>query len=342
MPGLDLTQVSSNWKQLQGRIEREKKAAQSSQSQLKRKRSEEEKKKPLPHYVCKLIRLSGANTDKLGNKRRKMGTADSKPAGTTTSKSQSTTTHAQLAKQHNLDPSDISAAYGHPSSHSHTNSTLTRPDDALNAGLDLTRKAGKFLALDCEMVGTGPPPYTDNVLARASVVNFHGEQIYDSYVCPPPGTDVRDYRTHVSGIRASHMLEGYARPFAKVQKDIAALLEGRVLVGHALRNDLQALQITHAKRDMRDTSRYAKFRIESRGKPPALRNLMKSQFGIVMQTGEHSSVEDARATMMLFKREKGGFEEENRKVFGQARRKVGGENDKEGEEDDASKEKDKN
>lgn len=71
---------------------------------------------------------------------------------------------------------------------------------------------------------------------------------------------------------------------------------------------------------MRDTSRYAPFRVESKGKPPALRNLARSVLGLTIQVGEHSSVEDARATMALFRREKGGFEMENRKVYGTKRR----------------------
>jgi RNA exonuclease 4 len=42
-----------------------------------------------------------------------------------------------------------------------------------------------------------------------------------------------------------------------------------------------------------------------------------------IQTGEHSSIEDARATMGLFRKEKVGFEEDNRKRFGQQRAQKG-------------------
>ncbi|KAK5132433.1 hypothetical protein LTR08_009116 [Meristemomyces frigidus] len=331
MPGLDLTHVSSNWKQLQGRIEREKKAAQSSDNALKRKRPDE--KKPLPDHVYKQIRLAAAATANPGKRRpvsrRTMGTSDSRPAAPPP-------TRSQLATEHNLRPADLAAAYGSAP----PTAGVTRPADVVNAGRHPTAKAGKYVALDCEMVGTGPPPHSDNLLARASAVNFHGEQLYDSFVLPPPGLRVHDYRTHVSGVKASHLVAGYARPFAQVQKDIAGLLEGRVLVGHAVRNDLQVLLLAHGKREVRDTSRYAKFRVESKGKPPALRNLMKAEFGLVVQTGEHSSVEDARAAMMLFRKEKAGFEEENRRLFGRARRgeQVGEgedeEEEEEGEEDD--------
>ena len=124
--------------------------------------------------------------------------------------------------------------------------------DHINSGLHSTNRVGKYISLDCEMVGTGLPPHTDNVLARVSVVNFHGEQLYDSYVLPSPGLIVEDYRTFVSGIQPHHLKPGYARPFVEVQTDVAHLLHARILVGHALRNDLDVLMLSHPKRDVRD------------------------------------------------------------------------------------------
>ena len=47
-----------------------------------------------------------------------------------------------------------------------------------------------------------------------------------------------------------------------------------------------------------------------------MRNLAKSELSLTIQTGEHSSVEDARAAMSLFRKEKVGFEEESRRRFG--------------------------
>ncbi len=45
-----------------------------------------------------------------------------------------------------------------------------------------------------------------------------------------------------------------------VQTKVSELLRGRILVGHALRNDLKALLLAHPRRDIRDTSRYQPFR----------------------------------------------------------------------------------
>ncbi|KAK3625402.1 3'-5' exonuclease [Elasticomyces elasticus] len=308
MSRLDVTQVSSNWKKLQAQLKTEKKPEAQSNG-VKRKRDEQKQKS-----------VDAAGKTKVGHnraakpfKKRRMGASDSK------SEVNSLPLHnrSALVREHGIAPEDVSAAYGAISG------TVKRHDDEINGGLHSTHKAGKYVALDCEMVGTGPPPHTDNVLARASLVNFHGEQIYDSYVLPPSReVKVEDYRTHVSGIRPSHMKAGFARPFAEVQADVAKLLEGRILVGHALKNDLQVLLLNHPKRDLRDTSRHPKFRVESMGKPPALRNLAKSELGMSIQTGEHSSIEDARAAVLLYKKEKTGFEEENRRQFGLSHRRT--------------------
>lgn len=293
MPGLDLSQLSSNWKKLQETLQTEQKP-QRQNSNLKRKRVEEKA-------------ANGFKRARVSDN-RKLGSVRGARMGLNGSKEEPP--HSDLAVKYGIPQEDISAAYGS------TKRALREHIDDINGGLHSTHKVGKYVSLDCEMVGTGPPPHLDHVLARVSLVNFHGEQIYDSYVLPPEGVKVEDYRTFVSGIRPSHLVTGYARAFKEVQKDVAALLQGRILVGHALRNDLHALLLSHPKRDLRDTSRHPKFRVESKGKPPALRNLAKSELGMEIQAGEHSSVEDARAAMMLFQKEKAGFEEENRKYFG--------------------------
>lgn len=296
MSGPDLAQLSSNWKKLQSKLQTDKKREPVEKNNgLKRKRTTDTSK-PISNGINK--------KPKLSRPARKMGSYLSTPSSTSKPTS-------KLITDHDIDPTSITAAYG-PSS------TTTKPThaDTINSGLHATHKLGKFIALDCEMVGTGPPPHSDNVLARVSLVNFHGEQIYDSYVLPPPGIRVEDYRTFVSGIKPQHLRPGIARPFTEVQADISKILDGRVLVGHALRNDLNVLMLSHPKRDLRDTSRYAKYRIESGGRPPALRKLAKSELGLEIQGGEHSSLEDARTTMALYRREKKGFEEDNRRRFG--------------------------
>jgi RNA exonuclease 4 len=161
------------------------------------------------------------------------------------------------------------------------------------------------------MVGVGPQPDRESALARVSIVNFNGEQVYDSFVRPKE--PVTDWRTPVSGVSAKHMQE--ARSLEQVQADVAKILNGNVLVGHAVRNDLDALLLGHPKRDIRDTARHPPFRKFAGGGSPRLKVLAAEILGIQIQSGAHSSVQDARATMLLFRREKEAFEREHAKKW---------------------------
>ncbi|KAJ2909360.1 3'-5' exonuclease [Coemansia aciculifera] len=162
---------------------------------------------------------------------------------------------------------------------------------------------GKYLAIDCEMVGAGYKG-SRSMLARVSVVNYYGHVVLDAFV--KPVEPVTDYRTWVSGIRKSDLANG--RPFKVVQEEVAALFEGRVLVGHAIKNDLAALMISHPPLLIRDTSRYSEFRKLNKGAAPALRKLAATLLSITIQEGEHSSVTDAKTTMLLYRKVKDAWE----------------------------------
>ena len=83
------------------------------------------------------------------------------------------------------------------------------------------------------MVGLGPLG-SESALARVSLVNFHGAILLDTFVAPRER--VTDWRTWVSGVREADLVG--APDFATVQKQVSALIEGRILVGHAIDNDL--------------------------------------------------------------------------------------------------------
>jgi RNA exonuclease 4 len=89
---------------------------------------------------------------------------------------------------------------------------------------------------------------------------------------------------------------------------VADLLEDRILVGHAVHNDLkvwydsvviylfnyirglQALLLSHPWASKRDTQYYAYKGGLTKSKRIALRNLVKQELDLVIQEGEHSSV----------------------------------------------------
>lgn len=177
---------------------------------------------------------------------------------------------------------------------------------SINAGLSQTVEVGKYIALDCEMVGVGLSG-KESALARVSIVNYNGDQVYDSFV--KPKEEVTDWRTAVSGIKPSHMSK--ARTFEEVQTEVAGILKDRVVVGHALKHDFKVLLLDHPLRDVRDTSHFAPYK-KLAGGTPKLQLLASELLGLEIQGGEHSSLEDARACMLLFHRDKDAFESKSK------------------------------
>ncbi|EJS41850.1 rex4p [Saccharomyces arboricola H-6] len=174
-----------------------------------------------------------------------------------------------------------------------------------------SKQIGKYIAMDCEFVGVGPEG-KESALARISIVNYFGQVVLDEFV--KPREKVVEWRTWVSGIKPEHMKN--AVTFKEAQKRTADILDGRILVGHALKHDLEALMLSHPKSMLRDTSRHLPFRqAYAKGKTPSLKKLTREVLKIVIQEGEHSSVEDARATMLLYKKEKAEFEKIHRNTF---------------------------
>jgi RNA exonuclease 4 len=161
------------------------------------------------------------------------------------------------------------------------------------------------------MIGVGPNPDKESALARVSIVNWNGDQVYDSFVRPKE--KVTDWRTRVSGVSAKDM--AHARSLEEVQRHVADIIEDTVLIGHAIKHDLNALLLSHPKCDIRDTSRHPPYRKFAGGSSPRLKVLAAELLGLSIQEGAHSSVEDARVTMLLFRRDKEAFDREHAKKW---------------------------
>jgi RNA exonuclease 4 len=167
-------------------------------------------------------------------------------------------------------------------------------------------KPGMYLALDCEMVGVGPvvqtkqgPRANESSLARVSIVNFHGVVMLDCFV--KQKERVTDYRTQWSGVRKEDLIGPEARTFEEVQKNVAGLIKDRVVIGHAVRNDLKALLLSHPNNLIRDTQACPLIRKKFNTQRVALRTIIKQDLGITIQDGEHDSVIDSRAAMAIFR-----------------------------------------
>ncbi|XP_015227017.1 PREDICTED: interferon-stimulated 20 kDa exonuclease-like 2 [Cyprinodon variegatus] len=167
--------------------------------------------------------------------------------------------------------------------------------------LTSTGNPTKYLAIDCEMVGTGPKGSISK-LARCSIVSYDGDVVYDKFI--KPDVPITDFRTPWSGIRPRDLFK--ATPYAEARREILRLLMGKIIIGHAIHNDFKALSYTHPFSLTRDTSKIPLLN-QKAGFPEkqvaSLKRLTKAIFNRDIQTGKkgHSSVEDAKATMELYK-----------------------------------------
>ncbi|KAJ6485148.1 ribonuclease H-like domain-containing protein [Mycena vitilis] len=153
-------------------------------------------------------------------------------------------------------------------------------------------------ALDCEMI------YTTGGMrvARVSVVDGAGTEVFDELVRMDDGVEIIDFNTRFSGIREADYAKAIL-PLSSIRESLDTLINAdTVLIGHGLDNDLNTLRMIHGQ--VVDTSIIFK---HPAGPPyrKALKDLAREHLGIMIQTGGgsvgHSSVEDSIATLDLVK-----------------------------------------
>ena len=151
-----------------------------------------------------------------------------------------------------------------------------------------------------QMVGVGPEGL-ESAVARVTLCNWAEEVILDTFVKVP--VEVTDYRTFVSGIEAKDLESDNALPLQEVREIVQKTLHGKILIGHALENDLAALQISHPWHDTRDSANYPPFMQEvpelgdsskSSLRPRKLKELVKDRLGKEIQDlgKSHDPVEE--------------------------------------------------
>ena len=218
-----------------------------------------------------------------------------------------------------------------------TSSTRQGQEDRDDDGL----RNVAIMGLDCEMVGAGRDGNL-SLLGRCSLVlliqkarnnanhedsngrsdeddSFELQTIYDKFV--RPSRTVTDYRTTWSGITKDDLKGLGCRPcvpFDVCRREVSELLasfHGKpvLLVGHALKNDFEVLNLRHPFGLTRDTATYRQFMRAGRGKrmlQRKLSHLVEEELGMDIQSGGggHSSVEDAEATLKLYWKARSGWE----------------------------------
>ncbi|XP_078082284.1 RNA exonuclease 4 [Mustelus asterias] len=334
LPPRAAVEYSSNWKALQQLINQKTDAKKVPESKskmptkgetaavekanhqgIKPKKGGESKKQPDPQTLAK---GNGLKSDKItihgtqqSKKKRKKNSPEPLEGSGSTQRIKRTKTEPEPENPtepdiwfDDVDPDDIEAAMGPEAANVARRQIETetrKPCPAVQNVDKILVKDGAFegltkaVALDCEMVGVGQDK-ADSILARVSIVNQFGKCIYDKYV--KPTEKVTDYRTWVSGIRPADIKNG--EDFRVVQREVAAILEGRTLVGHAVHNDLKILFLDHPKKNIRDTQKYKPFKTAAKCGRPALKHLCRQILKVKVQDAEHSSVQDAQATMRLY------------------------------------------
>lgn len=154
------------------------------------------------------------------------------------------------------------------------------------------------IALDCEMVGGGARG-EKALLGRISMVDEYDDVIFDEYVRPTER--VTDYRTRYSGIRPRDLVDGVN--FEYVQEYVLDLIEENfLLVGHCLKHDFRVLYLDVNKKCVYDTQNCPLIRNYFHiPQQPSLKLLARIILGENIQQGEHCSIEDAGASMDIYK-----------------------------------------
>jgi len=180
-----------------------------------------------------------------------------------------------------------------------------RPDVAPKAAAALVHKAADggatadVVALDCEMVGVGPSGVR-SALARVSIVDFEGNVLMDKFV--RPNEKVEDYRTHITGINAATLRRPDVLSEDVARRRTAEILDGKIVVGHSIQNDFQALLLSHPHSLIRDTSVFKPLRPPGREtRTPSLAKLSEVWLHQSIHDGVHDSIEDARVALRLYR-----------------------------------------
>jgi hypothetical protein len=190
-------------------------------------------------------------------------------------------------------------------------SSMTGPNivpDFMSLAMNALTKINA-VAMDCEMVGVGED--NKSALAHIAIVDINGIILMNDYVIPKGGiTAITDYRTPYSGITKENLerLDKKKHSFSAIKKKALKLLNGKTIVGHALINDFNVLELNMNDFIVWDTSTKSEYQRAHPvyGKQSRKLKNLAAEIGNVIQVAKenragHSPVEDARASMNLYR-----------------------------------------
>merc|ERR1712176_322579 len=152
-----------------------------------------------------------------------------------------------------------------------------------------------------------------------TIIDGDFKVLFDKYV--KPTSKITDYRTHISGILPDHLDEHGSNSknlldFATCRTKVLKILRNKILVGHALSNDLNALAICHPWHQIRDTAQWIPF-MQIRFNdgvywPRKLKELVHQHLSYEIQSPgrPHCPYEDATAAMHLYQHVKQAWEQD--------------------------------
>ncbi|QRW00242.1 nucleotide-binding frt1 [Ceratobasidium sp. AG-Ba] len=171
----------------------------------------------------------------------------------------------------------------------------------------------EYAALSCLSVGAGSGGSV-NMLARATVIDYWGNVIFDSFV--EPTEKVTNYKTTSTGIEEHHLHGSESKPFKVVQAEVADIIKDRIVIGYSLWTDLAVLGIRHIAKNTRDIALFVPFREalnQHSGQTLGLPTLVWGLMNRHAQTGFSNSIdpvqaENARASLDIFRSVEGTWE----------------------------------
>ena len=150
-----------------------------------------------------------------------------------------------------------------------------------------------------------------SIAARCSIIGYDDSVLYDKYINPSIGTSYKiiNFRTPWSGIAPRHM--NGAVPFHVARNEILDIISDCIVVGHNIGSDFSSLLIQNfPASQIRDTSFNQNLKkragLPSNNQPGALKKMALALLGRRIQRRSrvgHCSVEDATATMDLYRLE---------------------------------------